>query len=78
MEVCSELKQKYDACFNSWFSEKFLKGDTNDSMCASLLKVYKDCVAVSLKRLPSHTDQVYSYKLLICLEINVLKFYKIN
>lgn len=51
MEICSELKQKYDACFNSWFSEKFLKGDTNDSMCASLLKVYKDCVAVSFLKL---------------------------
>lgn len=51
MEHCSELKQKYDACFNSWFSEKFLKGNTNDSMCASLLKVYKDCVVVSLKSL---------------------------
>ncbi|XP_011141219.1 TP53-regulated inhibitor of apoptosis 1 isoform X2 [Harpegnathos saltator] len=49
MEDCSELKQKYDACFNSWFSEKFLKGDTNDSMCASLLKVYKDCVAKAMK-----------------------------
>lgn len=47
MEVCSELKQKYDNCFNHWFAQKFLKGDTDDSMCASLLKVYKECVEVS-------------------------------
>lgn len=57
MEDCSELKQKYDACFNSWFSEKFLKGNTNDSMCAPLLKVYKDCVAVSSERLSLLTGQ---------------------
>lgn len=56
MEDCSELKQKYDACFNSWFSEKFLKGETNDSMCAPLLKVYKDCVAVSSERLSLLAD----------------------
>lgn len=56
MEDCSELKQKYDACFNSWFSEKFLKGDTNDTMCAPLLKVYKDCVAVSSERLSLLAD----------------------
>lgn len=47
MEACSELKQKYDACFNYWFSERFLKGDTNDTMCSTLLNVYKECVAVS-------------------------------
>lgn len=58
MEDCSELKQKYDACFNNWFSEKFLKGDTNDSMCAPLLKVYKDCVAVSSERLSLLTGQI--------------------
>lgn len=47
MEACSELKQNYDACFNYWFSERFLKGDHNDSICSSLLKVYKECVQVS-------------------------------
>lgn len=47
MEMCSELKKNYDACFNKWFAEKFLKGDTNDSMCAPFLKIYKACVMVS-------------------------------
>lgn len=46
MEACRELKQKYDACFNTWFSQRFLKGDHNDAMCEPLLKVYKDCVEV--------------------------------
>lgn len=47
---CNELKGKYDACFNVWFSEKFLKGDTNEDMCKPLFIVYRDCVRVRLKR----------------------------
>ena len=46
MEPCRQLKEEYDACFNQWFSQKFLKGDHNDEMCSQLLKVYKDCVEV--------------------------------
>ncbi len=45
---CNELKGKYDACFNVWFSEKFLKGDSNEDMCKPLFLVYRDCVRVSL------------------------------
>lgn len=47
MEACKELKEKYDRCFNDWFSEKFLHGINDDSECAALLKVYTKCVAVS-------------------------------
>ena len=43
---CNELKGKYDECFNVWFSQKFLKGDTNDDMCKPLFLVYRDCVRV--------------------------------
>lgn len=46
MEPCRELKEEYDKCFNVWFSQKFLKGEHNDEMCAELLKVYKECVKV--------------------------------
>lgn len=42
-EECNELKKKYDACFHSWFSDHFLKGRKEDH-CASLLKVYQECV----------------------------------
>lgn len=45
-ENCTELKRQYDACFNAWFSEKFLKGDTSESMCAPIFKVYQECVKV--------------------------------
>ena len=44
---CNELKSKYDECFNVWFSQKFLKGDTNDDMCKPLFLVYRDCIRVS-------------------------------
>ncbi|XP_033219804.1 TP53-regulated inhibitor of apoptosis 1-like isoform X2 [Belonocnema kinseyi] len=49
MEACKELREKYEDCFNIWFSEKFLKGNNNDSMCASLLKVYTECVEKAMK-----------------------------
>lgn len=43
---CTELKQKYDNCFNKWYSEKFLKGDTTPE-CEELFKDYRACVMVS-------------------------------
>ena len=47
---CNELKASYDECFNLWFSEKFLKGDTanskDDSMCRPIFMVYRECVRV--------------------------------
>ncbi|KAI9027340.1 hypothetical protein CLU79DRAFT_741456 [Phycomyces nitens] len=45
---CTELKQKYDTCFNKWYSEKFLKGDTTPE-CEDLFKDYRACVMVTLK-----------------------------
>ncbi|XP_016976161.1 TP53-regulated inhibitor of apoptosis 1-like [Drosophila rhopaloa] len=48
-EDCNELKQQYDACFNSWFSERFLKGQTDDSVCAPIFRVYQDCVKRAIR-----------------------------
>ncbi|CAO1300316.1 unnamed protein product [Diamesa tonsa] len=45
---CNELKNKYDQCFNQWFSERFLKGDTDDSVCSPVFKVYQQCVKEAL------------------------------
>ena len=44
---CQEAKEKYDACFNNWFSEKFLKGNFEDE-CENLFKIYQTCVKVSI------------------------------
>ncbi|KAH8233573.1 TP53-regulated inhibitor of apoptosis 1-like [Drosophila bipectinata] len=48
-EDCNELKKQYDACFNSWFSERFLKGQTDDSSCAPIFRVYQECVKRAMK-----------------------------
>lgn len=48
-ENCNDLKREYDECFNSWFAEKFLRGHTNDSVCAPLFKIYQHCVKVAVK-----------------------------
>ncbi|PNF36787.1 TP53-regulated inhibitor of apoptosis 1 [Cryptotermes secundus] len=45
-ENCNELKKQYDSCFLNWFSGRFLKGDTNDEVCAPFFKVYQQCVKV--------------------------------
>ena len=44
---CTAAKQKYESCFHTWYSEKFLKGDTTDD-CAALFKEYRDCLEVSM------------------------------
>lgn len=46
-EECTPLKQEYDACFNSWFSDKYLKGVTTDH-CGPLFQKYQECVKVTL------------------------------
>lgn len=44
---CNDLKKEYDACFNVWYSESFLKGEYKSDPCAELLKNYRSCVLVS-------------------------------
>lgn len=40
---CQEAKEQYDACFNKWFSEKYLKGKIDDE-CEGFFKVYQKCI----------------------------------
>lgn len=44
---CNDLKKEYDACFNVWYSESFLKGEYKSDPCGELLKSYRSCVLVS-------------------------------
>lgn len=48
---CQELKRLYDSCFNQWFSEKFLQGQTDDDTCEPLYKQYQQCVKKAIKKL---------------------------
>ena len=43
---CQEAKEKYDACFNSWFSDRYLKGH-NENECEPMFKVYQKCIKVN-------------------------------
>ncbi|KAI6076352.1 TP53-regulated inhibitor of apoptosis 1 [Aix galericulata] len=45
-EACTELKREYDQCFNRWFAEKFLKGESGGDPCGQLFKRYQLCVQV--------------------------------
>ena len=46
---CKDLKEEYDHCFNKWFSERFLKGSTEENEeCTKIFHIYQSCVKVSL------------------------------
>lgn len=47
---CNELKKNYDNCFNEWYSNKFLRGDTSPG-CEKEFKLYKACLKNALTRL---------------------------
>ena len=47
---CTELKTKYDACFSEWYSEKFLKGKSNQNECQDVWDKYQTCVQAALVR----------------------------
>lgn len=72
-ENCNQLKRDYDACFNTWFAEKFLKGETNDSVCAPLFKVYQQCVKVTFGKWKSKFEfSNIKFVFLLVPEINQL------
>ncbi|XP_054995696.1 TP53-regulated inhibitor of apoptosis 1-like [Sorex araneus] len=48
-EACTDMKHKYDQCFNHWFAEKFLKGDGSGDPCTDLFKRYQQCVQKAIK-----------------------------
>ena len=47
IEECSAAKEKYDACFNSWFKNSFLQGKSNhEEVCGTLFSEYQKCIKV--------------------------------
>ncbi|ODV92898.1 hypothetical protein CANCADRAFT_49263 [Tortispora caseinolytica NRRL Y-17796] len=49
-EECTELKKKYDGCFNNWYSEKFLKGLSMENECADEWSEYEACFKNALRQ----------------------------
>ncbi|ESN98360.1 hypothetical protein HELRODRAFT_84764 [Helobdella robusta] len=45
-QECQELKFSYDACFNKWFREHFLRGNSDASVCSEIFADYQKCVKV--------------------------------
>lgn len=43
---CTKLKQKYEACFYKWYSDKYLTGKSKEDECAPLFKEYRECLEV--------------------------------
>ncbi|XP_076284558.1 TP53-regulated inhibitor of apoptosis 1-A isoform X1 [Lasioglossum baleicum] len=55
---CTHLKREYDNCFKLWFSEKFLKGVYDDSMCSNYFNEYKQCLQQAMKDQNINLDEV--------------------
>lgn len=45
---CTDKKTKYDDCFNKWYTEKFLKGQSMQNECSDLWDEYITCVNSAL------------------------------
>ncbi|KAI0461658.1 hypothetical protein LJB42_004730 [Komagataella kurtzmanii] len=45
---CTELKNKYDSCFNSWYTDKFLQGKSLQNECEGLWDDYRECLEAYL------------------------------
>ncbi|KAF8539544.1 distribution and morphology protein 35 [Trichophaea hybrida] len=47
---CSDRKERYDTCFINWYSEKYLRGNTEPSSeCDALFKEYQSCLNKALQ-----------------------------
>ncbi|XP_054568705.1 TP53-regulated inhibitor of apoptosis 1 isoform X2 [Eptesicus fuscus] len=57
-EGCTDMKREYDQCFNRWFAEKFLKGDSSGDPCTDLFKRYQQCVQLLLSLSQLQTGKV--------------------
>lgn len=48
---CTELKAKYDDCFNAWFRESFLAGkNDHDIRCGAFFSSYQKCLRVGFRQ----------------------------
>ncbi|KAF3931756.1 hypothetical protein ABW19_dt0210587 [Dactylella cylindrospora] len=47
---CLPAKEKYDACFIRWYTEKFLRGERKeDETCQKLFQEYSQCLKKALE-----------------------------
>lgn len=41
---CNQIKEEYQKCFSSWFTECYMKGDYDDKRCAKKFDQYQKCL----------------------------------
>lgn len=41
---CNKIKDEYQKCFSSWFTECYMKGDYDDKRCAKKFDEYQKCL----------------------------------
>ena len=48
---CTEAKRKYEACFNRWYAEEFLRGggSVKEDGCVELFQAYRECLIKGLQ-----------------------------
>ena len=51
---CTEAKNKYEKCFNKWFSEKYLQKETAEPDCEDLFQNYLSCLQAYMKKHDFH------------------------
>ncbi|EDO32160.1 predicted protein [Nematostella vectensis] len=57
-EECNELKREYDACFNVWYTDYFLKGDRQTTPCKEMFEKYRTCVMKAIKEKNISIDEI--------------------
>lgn len=55
---CNQIKEEYQKCFSSWFSECYMKGDYDDKRCAKKFEQYQKCLREGLKQQNIDIDEV--------------------
>ena len=46
---CTDLKNRYENCFNKWYTDEFLKGQFGSNPCQEMFEEYRACVMVTVK-----------------------------
>ncbi|KAL5477107.1 hypothetical protein EMCRGX_G023852 [Ephydatia muelleri] len=58
---CTELKAKYDDCFNAWFRESFLAGkNDHDIRCGAFFSSYQKCLRTTLEKQNLISPEIYT------------------
>lgn len=55
---CNQMKDEYQKCFSSWFTECYMKGDYDDKRCAKKFEQYQNCLRKGVQGQSLDLDEV--------------------